>query len=138
MLVGVREGRDEAQQALYDEVHTALRARAQVQRRRWKGEPSFRTTALAHEAYLKPVRQDEQSWSSRLHFFAGAARAMRHILINRAERQRAQKRGGEAAPLSLDRLAEEHERAARVVECRFFGGMTIEATAEALGGPGPR
>jgi RNA polymerase sigma factor (TIGR02999 family) len=161
LLVDVREGRDEAQHALYEEVYTALRERAQAQRRRWKGEPSLQTTALAHEAYLKLVRQEEQSWSSRSHFFAVAARAMRHILINRAERHRAQKRGGEGAPLSLDelraslerevataaerseallvldaaldRLAEEHERAARGVECRFFGGMTIEATAEALG-----
>jgi RNA polymerase sigma factor (TIGR02999 family) len=161
LLVDVREGRAEAQEALYDEVYTALRERAQAQRRRWKGEPSLQTTALAHEAYLKLVRQEEQSWSSRSHFFAVAGRAMRHILINRAERHRAQKRGGEGAPLSLDelreslerevataeerseallvldaaldRLAEEHERATRVVECRFFGGMTIEATAEALG-----
>lgn len=66
-------------------MHGALEARAQAQRR----GPSLQTTALAHEAYLKLVRQEEQSWLSRSHFFAVAARAMRLILINRAERYRA-------------------------------------------------
>ena len=157
----VQEGNDEAESALYDKVYTELRQRAQGQRKRWKGDPSLQTTALAHEAYLKLVGQDEQSWKSRSHFFAVASRAMRHILINRARRRRADKRGGDASVLSLEalrsvfgearvaaeerdemlvvldaalsRFEEEYPRAARVVECRFFGGMTIEETAEALG-----
>jgi len=161
LLVDLRNGNPEVAGELFEEVYPELRRRAQGQRKRWKGDPSLRTTALAHEAYLKLVDQSEQSWESRSHFFAVASRAMRHILVDRARKQRAQKRGGDAEILSLealreafeqeqataeqrsemvvildaalDRFEEEHERAARVVECRFFGGMTIDATAEALG-----
>jgi len=161
LLVEAREGNGNAEDALFDAVYTELRRRAQGQRKRWRGDPTLRTTALAHEAYLKLVEQSEQSWASRSHFFAVAARAMRHILINEARRKRAQKRGGGREVQSLEalreslgrdqataeeraevlvvldaalgRFEEEHERAARVVECRFFGGMTIEETAEALG-----
>jgi RNA polymerase sigma factor (TIGR02999 family) len=161
LLVDLRAGNDEVVDDLFDEVYTELRQRAQGQRRQWQGDPTLRTTALAHEAYLKLVDQEEQSWESRSHFFAVASRAMRHILVDRARKKRAQKRGGDAEVLSLealreaferdhataeqrsemivvldaalDRFEEEHERAARVVECRFFGDMTIEETAEALG-----
>jgi RNA polymerase sigma factor (TIGR02999 family) len=160
LLVDLRAGDEAAARDLFDEVYPELRRRARGQRKRWKGDPSLQTTALAHEAYLKLVDQAEQSWESRSHFFAVASRAMRHILINEAEQKRAQKRGGEAAVRSLEALREsmgqaqatteeraemlvildaaldqfekEHPRAARVVECRFFGGMTIEETAEAL------
>lgn len=161
LIVDLRNGDDEAADYLFEEVYTELRRRAQGQRKRWKGDPSLRTTALAHEAYLKLVNQSEQSWESRSHFFAVASRAMRHILVDRARKRQAQRRGGEAEIVSLealreafeqrqataeqrsemlvlldaalDRFEEEHERAARVVECRFFGDMTIEETAEALG-----
>jgi RNA polymerase sigma factor (TIGR02999 family) len=161
LLVELREGKDEVFGDLFEEVYTELRQQARGQRRRWKGDPSLHTTALAHEAYLKLVDQEEQSWESRSHFFAVAAKAMRHILINKAKRNRAEKRGGDAPVLSLDELrasldrsavsAEEraealvaldealaqfeaqHPRAARAVECRFFGGMTIDEAAEALG-----
>lgn len=161
LLVDARGGDDQAVNELYEEVYTELRERARGQRKQWKGEPTLRTTALAHEAYLKLVDQEEQSWESRSHFFAVASRAMRHILVDRARKQRAQKRGGDAQTLSLEALREslrrepatvearsemivvldaalgqfekQHSRAARVVECRFFGGMTIEETAEALG-----
>jgi RNA polymerase sigma factor (TIGR02999 family) len=160
LIVEAREGKDGAADALFDAVYTELRDRAQGQRRRWNGDPALRTTALAHEAYIKLVKTSEQSWASRSHFFAVASRAMRHILIREARRQRAQKRGGDASVESLEalraslgreqatteeraemlvvldaalgRFEKEHERAARVVECRFFGGMTIEETAEAL------
>lgn len=161
LLVDLRNGDARAVDALYEEVYTQLHERAHGQRAQWKGEPTLRTTALAHEVYLKLVDQDEQSWESRSHFFGVAARAMRHILVDRARKRRAQKRGGTAQTLSLEalreslqrehataeersemimvldaalgRFEEEHARAARVVECRFFGGMTIEETAEALG-----
>ncbi len=161
LLVDLRGGDDEVVDDLFEEVYTELRHRARGQRKQWKGDPGLRTTALAHEAYVKLVRQEEQSWESRSHFFAVASRAMRHILVDRARKQRAQKRGGDAQILSLEalreslnrdqatteersemlvvldaalrRFEEEHERAARVVECRFFGDMTIEETAEALG-----
>ena len=161
LLDDLREGKDEVLDDLFDRVYTELRQRARGQRRRWKGDPSLRTTALANEAYLKLVDQKKRSWENRSHFFAVAAKAMRHILINEAKRKRAEKRGGNAPKLSLEKLTEElgrdvatgeqraevlvaldealeqfeaeHPRAARVVECRFFGGMTIEETAEALG-----
>lgn len=161
LLVDFREGNDEVVDGLYNEVYTELRRRARGKRKEWKGDPTLRTTALAHEAYLKLVDQEEQSWESRSHFFAVASRAMRHILVDRARKKRTQKRGGEVTTLSLEalresldreeasvehrsemilvldaalgRFEEERERAARVVECRFFSGMTIEETAEALG-----
>lgn len=161
LLVDVREGKPTAEQELYDQVYAELRERARGQRKRWKGDPSLQTTALVHEAYLKLVGPNEQSWKSRSHFFAVASRAMRQILLNEARRRRTEKRGGDAPVLSLealqssfgraqatteerdemlvvldaalDRFSEDYPRAARVVECRFFGGMTIKETAEALG-----
>lgn len=160
LLVEVREGNGGALDELFDHVYTELRQQARRQRRHWKGDPTLETNALAHEAYLKLVEQGEQSWESRSHFFAVAAQAMRYILVNWARRKSAQKRGGDAAKLSLEelqerldqevamtdetadilvildealgRLEEEYPRAARGVECRFFGGMTIKETAEAL------
>jgi RNA polymerase sigma factor (TIGR02999 family) len=141
---------DELFRAVYDELHRI----ASGQRRRWDGNETLNTTALVHEAYLKLVRQEEADWESRAHFFAVAARAMRQILINYAERQVAAKRGGGAVHVSLtdgvamapeaaeellalhealDRLASVHERSSRVVECRFFGGFGIRDTAETLG-----
>jgi RNA polymerase sigma factor (TIGR02999 family) len=153
--------RDEVLGALFERVYDELRRGARGQRRRWTDAPSLRTTALAHEAYLKLVEQGKQSWTSRSHFFAVAAQAMRYLLINEARRRHAQKRGGGAPEVSLEELRtvlgrevatgegraevllvldealvgleERYPRAARGVECRFFVGMTIEETAEALG-----
>jgi len=161
LLGRFQDGEEEARGDLYERVYTELRQQAHHQRQRWKGEPTLQTTALAHEAYLKLVDQDEQSWASRSHFLAVAAQAVRHILIDRARRKTAEKRGGTGSPLSLEelkeklgqevamteedaealvvldealgRLEEELPRAARGVECRFFSGMTIEETAEVLG-----
>lgn len=161
LLGELREGNGAAAGRLYERVYPELRRRARGQRRRWKGDPSLQTTALAHEAYLKLVDGSEQSWEGRSHFFAVAAKAMRQILIQEARRKRAQKRGGKAPTLSLEALREAFGRAvapaekraevllvldealealeetrprpARVVECRFYGSMTIAQTAEALG-----
>jgi len=161
LLVDLRDENDAVVDDLFEEVYTELRHRAEGRRKEWQGDPTLRTTALAHEAYLKLVDQSEQSWESRSHFFAVASRAMRHILVDRARKRRAHKRGGDVDIVSLEalrealereqataeqrsemlvvldaalgRFEEEHERAARVVECRFFGDMTIEETAEALG-----
>ena len=112
------------------------------------------TTALVHEAYLGMVDQTRASWNDRAHFLAASSRAMRHILIDYARRRKSQKRGGDQirVPLhdgmasvaaegldllaldeALDALAERDEQMARLVECRFFGGMNVEETAEALG-----
>lgn len=158
---GGRGASDEALGVLFERVYDELRRRARGQRGRWAGDPSLQTTALTHEAYLKLVEQGEQSWKTRSHFFAVAAQAMRYLLINEARRRQAQKRGGGAPKVSLEELrtvlggevvaGEEraevlivldealaeldaaHPRAARGVACRFFVGMTIEETAEALG-----
>jgi RNA polymerase sigma factor (TIGR02999 family) len=161
LLVAWREGDDAAFDRLFEQVYDTLRRCAQGQRRRWRGNPSLQTTALVNEAYLRLVDRGEQSWSSRSHFFAVAARAMRYILMDWARRKRAQKRGGDAPTLSLealretlgrevvvsaetadallvldealDQLRDVHPRAAQGVECRFFAGLSIEETAEALG-----
>jgi RNA polymerase sigma factor (TIGR02999 family) len=120
-------------------------------------EPSGRTlgtTELVHEAYLRLIDQTRVQWTGRTHFMAVAATAMRRILVDRARARRSLKRGGARPPVSLDavdlatderadmlvalddaldQLLELDARQARVVECRFFGGMTEEETAEALG-----
>lgn len=112
------------------------------------------TTALVHEAYIRLIDQTRAQWNGRAHFMAIAATAMRRILVDHARGRQSQKRGGElrrvplesvqpaaqeraemlvALDAALRRLADLDERQARVVECRFFGGMTEEETAEALG-----
>jgi RNA polymerase sigma factor (TIGR02999 family) len=114
---------------------------------------TLQTTELVHEAYLRLVDQTQVSRHGRAYFFAAAARAMRQVLIDRARRRQAAKRGGGQALLDLDdvsiavdafadRLVELdaaledltrlNPRQARVMECRYFGGMTVEETAEAL------
>jgi RNA polymerase sigma factor (TIGR02999 family) len=112
------------------------------------------TTALVNEAYLKLVDQSHADWRDRAHFLAVASLAMRHVLVDRAKARSALKRGGERRRITLDdahiavedqpdallqldeamtRLADIQPRLARVVECRFFGGLTEEEIAEALG-----
>lgn len=161
-LVGrLREGDPEAFDQLFRLVYHHLRSLAHVQRTRWPGEPSLNTTALVHEVYLKLYDQESPSWRDRPHFLAVAATAMRQILIDHARSRRAAKRGGGRPTIPLDevrhllatkpgltderaeallaldesltRLAGENPRQHRIVECRFFGGMTIPETAEALG-----
>ena len=131
-----------------------LRSIAHRQLRGEREDHSLCTTALVHEAYLKLARLDRIQWRNRAQFCAEAARAMRWILIDYAERRRAVKRGGDRRQVALDenlaltdaqvdRLTALHEalevferewpRQARVVECRFFGGMTIPEIADALG-----
>jgi RNA polymerase sigma factor (TIGR02999 family) len=112
------------------------------------------TTELVHEAYLKLVDQSRAQWRDRAHFFALASAAMRHVLVDRARARATRKRGGEQRRVTLDddmlsvdndaesllviddaltRLAEFEPRLARVVECRFYGGLSEEEIAEALG-----
>jgi RNA polymerase sigma factor (TIGR02999 family) len=159
-LARVRSGDPGAVDELFALVYDELRGLARAQRRRWEGDHTLNTTVLVHEAYLRLVDQTSPEWRDRAHFMAVAARAMRHILIDYARQRQAQKRGGKSERLSLDeiesslvgadpseardeallaldasleRLARESERQSRIVECRFFGGMTIEETAEAVG-----
>jgi RNA polymerase sigma factor (TIGR02999 family) len=134
-------------------VYEQLRAMAHRQLAREHGARTLQTTALVHEAYLKVADDSKVTQRGQSYFFAAAARAMRQVLVDRARRRAAQKRGGDAdivglddaSPavdgfaadvLDLDRaltlLAERNPRHARVVECRFFGGLSIAETAAAL------
>ncbi len=158
LLGEVRAGRPSAFDELLPILYGELKERAQGQRRRWQGDETLNTTALIHEAYLKLAAADDPDWESRAHFLAVASRAMRQVLIDYARIKRAEKRGGDQIPVTLDelrlapgpdlsadraeallaleealeRLSERDERQSRIVECRFFGGMTIRDTAAAL------
>jgi RNA polymerase sigma factor (TIGR02999 family) len=139
-------------QQLYTVVYGELKRIAKSHRRRWRGNETLNTTALLNEAFIK-LSGGDIKYISRSHFFATASKAMRQVLINYAEQQRAEKRGGDAlrVPLenveivadtsadeflslhaALSRLEGEYPRRARVVECRVFGGMSIEEVADAL------
>jgi len=148
---GDREALDGALPLVYDE----LRELAHRQLRREADGHTLGTTALVHEAYLRLVDQTRSRWQDRAHFLAVAATAMRRILVDHARRQHAAKRGDGRRAVTLDdgvdglrvegrpellvaldealvRLAVLDGRQARVVECRFFGGLTEEETAAAL------
>jgi RNA polymerase sigma factor (TIGR02999 family) len=135
---------------IYDELHRL----AQQQLRREPDGHTLSPTALVHEAYIRLIDYSRMEWNGRAHFLAVAATAMRRILVDHARGHRSVKRGGavrhvpiesvqlgteERADLliavdeALGRLKEIDARQAQVVECRFFGGMTEEETAEALG-----
>ncbi len=134
-------------------VYDELRRMAHRELAREGGPRTLDTTGLVHEAYLKLVDASAVPVSNRRHFFGAAARAMRQVLIDAARRRKRGKRGDGVPPLPLDearvevdayaaelveldealtRLAIEHPRPARVVECRFFGGLSVEETAELL------
>lgn len=143
----------EARDALYERVYAELHALAGAQRARWQGNATLNTTAIVHEAFLK-LFGGNGNYDGRAHFMAVACKAMRQVLYSYAEGQAAQKRGGPHADRQLDeemlipperseafvaleealvRLEGHDFRAAQVVECRFYGGLSIEETAEVLG-----
>jgi RNA polymerase sigma-70 factor, ECF subfamily len=146
---GDRGSLDELLPLIYDE----LRRVAANQLQRERENHTLQATALVHEAYLRLLEQREVDWQNRAHFFSIAAEMMRRILVNYAVQRNAQKRGLGAARLSLEEaisfsdekdfdlvslddalkeLAEYDATQARIVELRFFGGLTIEETAEVL------
>lgn len=146
-------GDPEAIDKLMPLVYAELRKMARRYMRRQSPGQTMQTTALIHEAYLRMVQQKEKHFQNRSHFFAVAAQAMRHILVDYARERHTAKRGGGARPISLeeaalvtqDRAAElvafdgalqELERLSvrqsRVVELRYFGGLTVEETAVVL------
>lgn len=147
--LGGRQGLDRLFPLLYDELYRL----ASAQLRSERPDHTLGATALIHEAYLKLSGLERIQWRNRSQFMAVAAQAMRRVLVNHATARRAKKRGDGSEATSLDRvvvvsrdrseelleldraltrLATLDERHARVVECRFFAGMTIEDTAEAL------
>ncbi len=147
--------RDAAFEALLPVVYSELRRIAQAQVRRGPASDTLNATALAHEAYLRLADQTSPRWEDRVHFFSVAAKAMRHVVIDYARGQHAQKRGGKQPSVTmeegmagidpwqrahellalddaLDRLADLDPRLAQIVECRFFGEMSQEDVAQAL------
>lgn len=140
-------------EALYAHLYDDLRLMAHRQLRGERTEHTLGTTALVHEAYLKLAALDRMRWMNQAHVLGSAATAMRRILVDYAIARRAEKRGGGVEPATLDdalamaasrsdelialdealqRLGERDPRLARVVECRFFGGMSIEETADVM------
>jgi len=150
---GDQSAADRLVPAVYDELHR----RAERAMRREGGDHTLQATALVHESYLRLVDQRRVEWRSRAHFFAIAATVMRRILVDHARARLAAKRGGGAAPITLagagegaaadgadevdllalhealERLAVLDPEQARLVELRYFGGLTIDETADALG-----
>ena len=147
-------GNKEAGEKLMPLVYDELKRLARSYMRRERPDHTLQTTALVHEAYLKLVRQKAVNWQSRSHFFGIAAQLMRRILIDHARGYMRKKRGGvkELLPLdealvfspehseelvkldeALERLSKLDLRESRIVELRFFGGLSVEETAEFLG-----
>jgi RNA polymerase sigma factor (TIGR02999 family) len=153
LLLDIRGGNPEAMDRLFHAVYGELRRIASRQLQSERPGHTLGTTGLVHETYLKLADQTRVQWQDRSHFFRVAAVAMRRILVDYARRHRAKRRGGELQRITLDenasaaergetllaldealeRLSRLNPRLAHVVECRYFGGLTEEETAEALG-----
>ncbi|HUB28051.1 MAG TPA: sigma-70 family RNA polymerase sigma factor [Terracidiphilus sp.] len=154
LLSALKQGDDAAAARLMPLIYDELRRLAGSYMRRERSDHTLQATALVHEAYLKLVEQRSTDWQNRAHFFGVAAQLMRRILVDHARGHTRQKRGGEHAKVSLDealvfaeqqadevlavddslnQLAKMDPRQARVVELRFFGGLSVEETADVLG-----
>lgn len=153
LLARLTQGNEQAYAELIPLVYDELRRLAAGYMRRERTDHTLQPTALVHEAFLKLVEQRSIDWKSRAHFFGIAAQMMRRILIDHARGHLREKRGAgqRAVPIndalafapeqslelirldeSLQRLAKLDVRQARIVELRFFGGLTVEQTAESL------
>lgn len=153
-LDGVVRGDADAMERLIPVVYQELRRLAAGYLRGERPGHTLQPTALAHEAFLRLVGNPNAEWQGRRHFLGVAARTMRSILVDHARRRRAQKRGGGQAAVALDTgllvagnrpvefddldraledLARLSERQARVVELRYFGGLTVEEVADLIG-----
>ena len=153
LLGAFRQGDRDALDRVLPMLYGPLRAMARRQLRRPLPGRTLNPTALVHEAYLKLVDQSRADWRDRQHFLAVSATAMRHIVVDYARRKAAQKRGGDALHTLIDgerigaaarqldvlaldealqKLSELDERLTRTVELRFFGGLTVEETAQVL------
>ncbi len=153
LLESAAGGSQSAEAELFRSVYSELHKIARSHRRRWRGNETLSTTVLVNEAYLKLAGDSVADYRDRSHFYATASKAMRQVLMNYAEKHAAKKRGGEwlrvtladNTPatedvadwlLSMNSLLEELEdsnpRHCRIVECRLFGGMSVDETAAAL------
>ena len=154
LLARVRDGDAEAKDEMVPLVYDELRRLAASYLRRERGNHTLQPTALVHEAYMKLVDQRQAAWQNRAHFMAVAAIVMRRVLVNHARDRAAEKRGGGVAPesltvvgdvaaasavdvlaldLALEKLEALDARKCRVVELKFFGGLTTEEAAEVVG-----
>jgi|ERR1017187_7598376 RNA polymerase sigma factor (TIGR02999 family) len=153
LLVRFRGGDREAEAQLIPVVYAELRRLASLCLNRERRDHTLEPNALVHEAFLRMTHEKQPLWQNRAHFFGVSARLMRQILVDYARSHRTRKRGGAQEKLSLDaalaftpekstevvmldealdRLSEQDERQARIVEMRFFGGLTMEEIAEVL------
>lgn len=149
-----RAGDEGAGQRLMEAVYEELRRLAGAYLAHQNAGHTLQPTALVHEAFIKLIDHDHAKWNGRAHFFAVAAKAMRHILVDHARARKADKRGGDWGRVTLDaammrvgdkgvdtlvvnealeHLARLDERQSRIVELRFFGGLAVEEVAEVLG-----
>ena len=154
LLHGWRKGDREALDSLLPLVYDELRRVAHHQLQNERPDHTLQSAALVHEAYLRLVGQEAPEWQNRAHFFAVAAQLVRQILVDYARRHRAAKRGGGAWKLSLadavdlpqpgdvdlialddalKTLAQTDPRQCRVIELRFFAGLSVEETSQVLG-----
>lgn len=154
LLKKLADGNQEAASELIPVIYQELHRLAVGHLRHERPDHTLQPTALVHEAYIKLVGQRNAAWQSRVHFFAVASTVMRHILVDYARRQHRAKRGGRQEKLSPDevllvtldrpdkilalhecltRLEKLDGRQVRIIELRYFGGLTVEETAEVLG-----
>src|SRR5262252_5714091 len=154
LLARWRDGDRNALDALMPIVYTELRSMADRYLQRERSDHTLQSTALVHEAYVRLAQQDLPEWQNRAHFFAVAAQLMRQILVDYARSHRASKRGGDVCKVALEdagekaqaldvdilalddalkSLAQMDSQQSRVVELKFFGGLSFEDTAEVLG-----
>lgn len=153
LLLAWQAGDQTAFSELIPLVYGELRRIARREMRRERSDHTLQASAVVHEAYIRLLEINRIEWQGRAHFFALAARVMRRILVDTARARKVQRRGGGKAPVSLDEalvvspepshdlvaldeamnaLADMDARKAQVVEMRFFGGMSVEETADML------
>jgi RNA polymerase sigma-70 factor (ECF subfamily) len=154
LLAGLKLGDQSAKAKLIPLVYSELRRLAASYMRRERADHTLQATALVHEAFLRLAGQESMAFESRTHFFGVAAQVMRHILVDHARANLRSKRGGKrhkvclddrmllaedhsaellAVDQALDRLDKLNARQGRIVEFRFFGGLSVEETAEVMG-----
>ena len=154
LLINISDGNQDAYNKLFPLVYDELREIADIQLNKEYGEHTLSRTELVHETYMKLVDQTKISFNDRQHFYAIAARSIRQILVDYARKKKAEKRGGDQHDLTfeegqldiaentrqivemdnlLNDLMELDERLGKIVELRFFVGLSIEDTAELLG-----
>ncbi len=155
MLIQLSEGKAQVVDDILPLIYDELRRLAGNYLRRERSDHTLQPTALVHEAYLKLIDQTQVKWQNRAHFFGIAANIMRRILVDYARQHRADKRGGAAEKLpleeeilivsegksaellaldeALENLAKIDSQKSKIVELRYFGGLSVEETAEVLG-----